>query len=228
MFQIAETVTNANLILLAPCVRACVSEACAYASMHVPLQCDGLSAGHSRVRRTQQPKVMCVNTGPDTTGADIDTVTDTSTDIAAGKSIDTERDPDNHTITPWLSVLTCDCNQARSIQRIRRVGRENGFFSARNRGRVICVGIWPALCLPLCLSVSRQGFPCLTLTRHHRYMDSPYHNSRHAADVTQGMYYLLAFGGSAHAIMTLSPTLHRGHWLRSYSMSSPNATLIQP
>lgn len=27
------------------------------------------------------------------------------------------------------------------------------------------------------------------------YMDSPYHNSRHAADVTQGMYYLLSFGG---------------------------------
>jgi len=27
------------------------------------------------------------------------------------------------------------------------------------------------------------------------YMDSPYHNSRHAADVTQGMYYLISFGG---------------------------------
>lgn len=35
------------------------------------------------------------------------------------------------------------------------------------------------------------------------YMDSPYHNSRHAADVTQGMYFLLSFGG-LHEIMKLT------------------------
>ena len=43
---------------------------------------------------------------------------------------------------------------------------------------------------------------CLNVTlthRTHRYMDSPYHNSRHAADVTQGMYYLIAFGGNARS-----------------------------
>ena len=35
---------------------------------------------------------------------------------------------------------------------------------------------------------------CVIYAPHYRYMDSPYHNSRHAADVTQGMYYLISFG----------------------------------
>ena len=43
-------------------------------------------------------------------------------------------------------------------------------------------------CACICVPTS------VTYARHYRYMDSPYHNSRHAADVTQGMYYLITFG----------------------------------